>query len=228
MRSSATVNKNGISRRVVRHRVRQRVQEMILSGRCRGGSKLVQQELARELGVAQGVVREALLELQACGLVETVDNRGMFVSRLNAEKLLESYDVREVHEGLAARLCCDRITRRQVRALRETAERISSLAGEGKFDEMASADRDLHQRIIQIAGNSSLIRLAENYCVLGKIVRGNRDPYVVREEHLAILQAIEDGRGDDAERVMREHIRAGKRAIEEQLARGEFVPQWVA
>src|SRR3954468_10733826 len=84
---------------LTRHHIRENLQQMILSGERRPGSKLRQQELAELFGVAQGVVREALLELQAYGLVETIDNRGIFVSRLDKEKLLEAFDVRAVHEG---------------------------------------------------------------------------------------------------------------------------------
>ena len=93
---------------VVRHEVRDGVQRLIVNGRQKPGSKLVQQKLAKQFGVAQGVIREALLELQVCGLVEAIDNRGMFVSPIDAQKLLDAFEIREVHEGLAARLCCTR------------------------------------------------------------------------------------------------------------------------
>jgi DNA-binding GntR family transcriptional regulator len=221
-----TETMNGV-KPVTRHVIRDGIQKMILDGQKRPGMKLVQQELAREFGVAQGVVREALLELQACGLVESIDNRGMFVSEMNMAKLLESYDVREVHEGLIARLCCDRITRTQVRELMETVERIYSLASENRLDEMGSLDRQFHHQLLEISGNGMLKRLSSNYRVLGKVVRANRDPKTARDEHLAVLKAVEEGRADDAERLMREHIRAGKKAVEEQMAKGEFVPHWV-
>jgi DNA-binding GntR family transcriptional regulator len=212
---------------VSRHRVRDGIEAMILSGKCRPGSKLVQQDLGRQLGVTQGVIREALLELQACGLVEAIDNRGVFVSELNVEKLLEAYEVREVHEGLAARLSCDRITRVQIRELTGMVERMAELARENKLDEMSLLDREFHHRLLEIAGNSMLLRLADNYRILGKVVRANREANQVSEDHLAVLKAIEEGNAEEAERLMREHIRAGKVAIQEQAKKGNFVPQWV-
>src|SRR2546423_14796308 len=136
------------AQRVTRHRVRDSIQQMILSGERHPGSKLRQQELAELFGVAQGVVREALLELQAYGLVETIDNRGIFVSRLDKEKLLEAFDVRAVHEGLAARLCCDHANRAELRPLADLAESIFQLARERRLDEMGSGDRDFHTRLI--------------------------------------------------------------------------------
>ena len=55
--------------RVVRHEVRDEIQRRILSGESKPGERLSQQSLARELGVAQGTVRESLLELQFMGVV---------------------------------------------------------------------------------------------------------------------------------------------------------------
>src|SRR5688572_23575440 len=121
--------------RLTRHHVRESLQHMILRGERRPGTKLRQQELARQFDVAQGVIREALLELQAYGLVETIDRRGMFVSKLGKEKILEAFEVREMHEALAVRRCCERVTRVQIRELMKLAERIYEFAVAQKLDE---------------------------------------------------------------------------------------------
>src|SRR5262245_44250981 len=97
------------TRKLARHEVRRVLRQRILEGKCRAGTKLVQGQLAKDFGVSIGVVREALLELQAWGLVETKDNHGVTVRGWNLERLLESYDIREMLEGLSARLCCGRL-----------------------------------------------------------------------------------------------------------------------
>src|SRR3954452_351012 len=148
-----------------RHQIRESVQQMILSGERQPGSKLRQQELAEHFGVAQGVVREALLELAAYGLVEIIDNRGVYVSKIDKNRLLESFEVRAVHEGLAARLCCDRATRAELRMLAEMVEQMYKLGKGKKWEEMSSLDRQFHSRITELSGNSMLIRLAHNYRV---------------------------------------------------------------
>jgi DNA-binding GntR family transcriptional regulator len=215
-------------RLVARHEIRDSLQQMILNGEQLAGAKLVQQQLAKRFGVAQGVVREALLELQAYGLVETVDNRGIFVSELTAQKLLDSFDVREMHEGLAARLCCDHITRLEIRELWGIADQMHALAKKRRLVEMASLDREFHRRLVQFSRNSMLIRLAENYRLLGKVIQISRDPDEVRDEHLAVLKLIDEGKADEAEAVMRAHIRRAKKDLETQIAEGKFVPQWLA
>ncbi len=56
--------------------------------------------------VSLGMVRESLFELQGSGLIETIDNRGVFVRRLDEQVISEFYTIRELFEGLAARDCC--------------------------------------------------------------------------------------------------------------------------
>jgi DNA-binding GntR family transcriptional regulator len=212
---------------VARHRVRKALEQMILEGAFPPRSKLIQQDLAAQFDVSLSVIREALLELQATGLVETVDNRGAFVSPVTREKLIESLEVRGSLEGLAARLCCDRATRADVRALTETAQRIYELATAGRLDEAGSLDREFHQRLMQLSRNGMLMRLSDNYRALGKVLRFDRNPAEVRGDHLAILEAIADGRADDAERHARAHIEQARLALEQQTAGGTFVPHWV-
>lgn len=211
----------------VRERVREQLQRLILGGTLRPGAKLVQQRLAGQLRVCQSVVREALLELQVCGLVETVYNRGMSVSQLDAKRLLDSFDVRAAHECLAVRLCCDRVTRNEIRELTRLAAQICELGEAGRNREMAALDRELHQRLILLSGNSMLVRLSQNFWVLGKILRAGRDPRAVRDEHLSILNAIGLGQTEKAEQRMRKHIEAGKRLVEADIRNRRFVPAWV-
>ena len=202
-------------RQVVRHDIRQRIQESIIDGRLPPGTKLVQMDLASEFDVGQGVIREALLELQAYGLVETVDNRGIYVAELSVEKLIDAYEVREMHEALAVRACCDRVTRAQIRELRTLVDEILKRAEAGDIIGAGSLDREFHHRLIQLSGNSMLMRLADNYVLLGKIVRKGPRPNMkqVHREHRAVLKAIEEGRPDDAERLIRRHIRIARETV---------------
>src|SRR2546430_8519248 len=110
---------NGSSQTTARGRVREDVRKMILNGQLKPGTRLTQQHLAKKFGVAQSVVRESLLELQSSGLVRSVDNLGIFVSDLDTHSLIHAYYVREVLEGLAARLCCERASRTEVPELYE-------------------------------------------------------------------------------------------------------------
>jgi DNA-binding GntR family transcriptional regulator len=212
---------------VGRHQVREEIQRRILSGESQPGERLTQQSLAKELGVAQGTVRESLLELQWLGLVESIDRLGVFVGKLDAARLCEAYQVREFLEGLAARLACEHVSRADVAHLRNMADHIWNLSKENKEEEMGAADRAMHLRIMNLSNNTVLLRLAEGYRVLGMAVRASRDPRIVYEEHLRIIEAIDHNFPDEAERLMRLHVAEARRMIELQAAKNEFTPKWV-
>jgi len=212
---------------VARHHVREEIQRRILSGESKAGERLSQQSLARELGVAQGTVRESLVELQWLGLVESVDHLGVFVGNLDASHICQAYQVREFLEGLAARLCCNQAGRGDIAALRGMADDIYELARKNKEEEMGKLDRKFHLHIVELSRNRILLRLAETYRVLGMTVRASRDPNIIHEEHMGIVEAIEKNRADDAERLARRHVAEAARVIETQAQQGNFAPKWV-
>lgn len=213
--------------RVARHHVREEIQRRILSGESKPGERLSQQSLAKELGVAQGAVRESLLELQWLGLVESVDHLGVFVGDLDVSRICEAYQIREFLEGLAARLACNHAGRADIAELRVMADNIFKLAQENKAEEMGSLDRKLHFHIIELSRNGILVRLAETYRVLGMTVRASREPQIIHEEHLSIVQAIEQNSADEAERIARKHVAGARQMIENQAKQGNFIPKWV-
>ncbi|HEX8710731.1 MAG TPA: GntR family transcriptional regulator [Terracidiphilus sp.] len=222
------VKKGGtMSDRVARHSVREEIQRRILSGETQPGERLSQQSLARELGVAQGTVRESLFELQWLGLVESIDRLGVFVGKLDVERICQAYQVRAVLEGLAARLSCNNVGRADIGMLRNMAEDIYKLAKKGKEEDRGRLDREFHFHITKLSRNSILIKLAESYRVLGMTVRASREQQRIYEEHLAIVDAIERNLADDAERLARKHVTEAVLRIEAEARQGNFVPKWV-
>jgi DNA-binding GntR family transcriptional regulator len=212
--------------RVARHDIRDEIQRRILSGETKPDERLSQQSLARELGVAQGTVRESLLELNWLGLVRSIDHMGVFVNRLDTASICEAYQVREVLEGLAARLACGHAGRTDVAELRDMAERVYRMATENK-SEASTLDRSFHTRITELSRNSALIRLSQAYRVLGMTVRAFRDPSVIYSEHLRIVEAIEHNFMEEAERLARAHVIGARQMIESMMKKGDYAPEWV-
>ena len=206
----------------LRQRVGQELRRLIISGKLRPGQRIIQQRLAREMGVSQSVVREAMLEMQCTGLVESVDNLGMFVSAIDPKKLLEAYQVREMLEGLAARLCCQTANPRDVRELTDLAERVYELGINQQEHERAKLDRHFHDRIFEIAHNGVLGRLAGAYHIVRLVVLKQTPHKNVRQDHLRIIDAIRQNDPDAAERTARQHVVNARELIEQQISANEF------
>src|SRR3954467_9397158 len=155
---------------ILRKRVGRDLRKMILTGQVRPGERLPQQRLARQFGVSQSVLRESLLELQFTGLVQSVDSLGMFVAAIDVPQLLQAYAVREMLEGLAARLCCERASIADIKYLTTTANKIHELGTSGRDEERAELDRHFHERTIEISGNSILERVCGAYHIVRLVV----------------------------------------------------------
>src|SRR5437870_10914880 len=104
------------------------IREAIIDGRVEPGRRLKEEELARELGISRTPVREALLILQAEGLVVGTPNRGAIVRAHDSDDLRDLYDLRALLEGHGARLAAARISDEEVERLRESCDRFDALS----------------------------------------------------------------------------------------------------
>ena len=201
-----------------RHEVRENIQKNILSGKLKPGSRLVQLHFAKKYSVTQNVVREALLELLPSGLVTTTDNKGFFVADLSIEKFLDFLVVRASLEGLAASLCCDRITRADIRELRQIVEEIKNAGAQNKTQDDVELDMKFHSRLLEISGNTALQQIIQTFRPLMQILSIKSEPKEIFREHVAILDAIEKGDQEAAEHKIREHILNSKKRIKTNSA----------
>lgn len=213
----------------ISERIFARIQQEIVEGKLKPGSKISEPELARAYGISRGPLREAIGRLEACSLVVRKANVGARVVSLSSEQLLEIYHVREALEGMAARLAATAMSDEEIadlaRLLSGHRQQIEEAPGLGYFQK--EGDLDFHYRIVQGSKNSRLIELLCNdlYHLVrlyryqfGLVSRAQRA--LVEHEH--IVAAIADRDGEMAELLMRHHIRATRanavRRIAEQAA----------
>ncbi len=214
-------------RKAGRHALREKLIAMITSGKFAPGAKLVQFQLAKKFGVSMSLIREAILDLQAYGLVETDDNRGFFVRRFDAKALLDLIDVREVLEGLAARKACGHVTTEQAATLEKLIEEMCACVASGHHEQRAELDRMFHDRIAEISGNHSVVAVTRQCSLFGKVVWTEADATHIRHAHTLLLDAIRHNRPDEAERVARAHVQDVKRRVEQRLEAGGAGVYWL-
>lgn len=196
------------------------LREAILSGRLRPGDRLVEQDLAEQLRLSRGPVRQALRELSYEGLVTLRPNRGAVVSSVSADDVLEVYAMRASLGSLALR--------HLIGSHRgpETAARLAPLAAEAKLP----ATRTRQSRVVRcdlalqatIVDASGLPRVAAKFRELSAEVQlfinaldiHYADVQQILDEHDALLAAIAAEDADRADRVWKTRFR---RAVEEFL-----------
>jgi len=201
--------------------------EAIASGRLAEGSKLYEEEIARQMGVSKTPVREALRHLAKDGFVEADLHRTPVVRTLNRRDMDEIYRVREYLEALAVRLATERAGGQQlaeVLAIQRDME--ADLAG-GNLAVARSVEYNqaFHRALVAASGSERLKAIIEPLWVQiwrlsflsHRMYRlpGKQSRAVT--EHRAILDAIRGGDPDAGERLIREHVRAGHRDLVSSL-----------
>ncbi len=206
------------ARGALRHEVMRRLLRAIFAGTLPAGTRLMVLKLANLFGISSTPVREALVELDAIGMVEFVHNRGAVVAPFGPKELTDIYQIRRILEAEATRSAAGRIPGQSLEELR--AQTAALATGAESPEWLASAvttDRRLHELIASWCPNSRLTREIRRYDVLVQTVRDliGADEAAQRraiDEHLAILEALLDGKGEEAAAAMGRHIDSAARS----------------
>lgn len=206
--------------------VAERIEAAIISGALEPGSRLSEQALAASLGVSRGPLREAIRRLEGRKLLQRTPNIGVRVAALSMKDLNELLQVREALEGMAAALAAKNMTDAEIAALKGLLEKHGQQKSvqEGKGYYQESKDFDFHFRIVTGSRNERLqeMLMGDLYHLL-RIYRYKSSTKPGRaqqalQEHEAIVAAIARRDSAAAETAMREHLRAARVYVEEQLA----------
>jgi DNA-binding GntR family transcriptional regulator len=190
----AMATSGALARSVLADQVKDRLLEDILAGRYEPDARIVETQVARELGTSQAPVREALRGLAALGVVEITPFRGARVRRPTRRELLEAYAVRSALETLAARLAVPRMHDDDLAELGKHMDRMHAAAKAGDGHTVAEADASFHGRIVELADNATLVKVwrslepfSRTYLTL--VVPG-ADPQWSADLHMPILVAL--------------------------------------
>lgn len=192
-------------------RLRDSLEDDIINGRRVPGERLDPETLGREFNVSRTPVREAIQQLVASGLVTVSPKKGTFVAKVGIDQLIEMFEVMAELEGMCGRLAARRITEAELAALREAHHRCEAAARAGDTDEYYYENEGFHDCIYIASHNAFLTGEARQLKQRLKPYR--RLQLQVRQrmnnslgEHHAIVEAIEAGDAQGAERALREHV----------------------
>jgi DNA-binding GntR family transcriptional regulator len=199
-----------ISRSVLADQVRDHLLESIVDGHYPPDSRIVETQVARELGTSQAPVREALRALAAIGIVELAPFRGARVRRPSRAEILEAYAVRSALETLAARLATPILADSDLAELRADLRAMDRAADVDDGHGVAQADAAFHARIVDLAGNATLARVwrslepySRTYLTLAL---PGADPRWSADLHVPILQALDARDGDAVADALERHF----------------------
>jgi DNA-binding GntR family transcriptional regulator len=190
--------------------VYEQLREEIIRGELAAGDRLAVPALAVKFSISRSPVREAIQRLVAEGLLTEHVHRGAVVARITASDLAQLYEIREVLEGLAARLAAQRILPRELEELAEILHQHELVIEEGSLSAHMEADVRFHRRVHEIAGNEELLRQMGRQQAMIRMAMHttvvSAGPGRALSDHRDLLQALQAHDPDLAERVARDHI----------------------
>jgi len=198
-------------RQTTRDIIRETLMERILDGTLKAGDRLVELQVAQEMGTSQGPVREAFRDLQGLGLIEVEPYKGTRVREITDREIEESYQVRAVLEQLAAELAAPKL-KGKVDALRKEVLAFQKAAKNRDIKNYSHHDMEFHRRIIDAADNHQLTKvwnavvLESKFRITLKHRIGESELENLAQAHVPIMDALEEGDGEKAGRLARDLI----------------------
>lgn len=187
------------------------IRDAILQGHLHPGDELRESVLAERLGVSRTPIREALLSLEAAGLVEAPRGRSARVRKRTPEDLMKAYELRAVIEAYAAGQAAKVIQREAVDLLIASCERFEANLAAEDAGVLVRENQLFHSLIHQNCDNPRLPpvvrQLTEMPLVYSAYAWYSRDRRVLsHKQHIAMTEAFERRDSGEAERIMHEHI----------------------
>lgn len=188
------------------------IYKRIKTGTIKSGEILSERSIANELNVSRTPVREAFIRLERFGLVEMEKHRGVKVITFSTERVKQLYQVREVLEGLAARILAEQADTEVIEKLEMLIDKAEQAASEQDIEKLSNINTQFHTEIAKSTGNSYLISTMEKLqshigiCMARSLSSLGR-PLENIAEHRQIVKAIKLKDADFAEAVTRYHVR---------------------
>ena len=214
-----------VLRSVLSDQVKEYLLTAILSGDFAPGSRIVETRVARELGISQAPVREALRDLEALGVIEITAFQGARVRQPTKDELLEAYAVRDELESLGVRLALPRLSDADLEALRRDLDAMRRAARNHDRRDEAAIDTRFHARLIAIAGNSTLERVWRYLEPTSRthitLFLPGVDPIEIAELHAPILAALIDRDEPRAVAAIHRHFGIARSLFESLFPSGD-------
>lgn len=175
------------------------IRTAIFSGKFRPGDPLKEIVIARDLGVSQATVREALLQLENAGLVQRVPNIGSTVTRLSAGELAERIQLRVVMEGMAAVEAAKHMNPEDFQRLEAQIREMVERSRRDDYFGAAQADLEFHRQVWKASRNRTLYRILDQLTTplfaFVSILRSTMvdQPHDLEKSHTPLIEAIRSG-----------------------------------
>lgn len=190
------------------------IRENIISMELKPGTMVSANELAPEIGVSRGPVREALTELSKTGIVEVYPQSGCRISLIDEEMIAEARFMRNALECSVINDVCEHITIEDKKVVRENLAYQEFLLQNNMAAKLLEADNEFHKKLFEIANRSNVYDLMKEFVVhldrLRSLSVFTLKNLKIVDDHKSIFDAIDRGDVREAKQFMEKHLNRDK------------------
>ena len=200
------------------------LREAILKGDLKPGERLMELQLASQLGVSRTPIREAIRMLEQEGLAVTMPRKGAEVAKMTLKGMEDVLEIRAALDELASQLACERISEQQLERLKEQKNIFERTLESGNVKKIAEADVCFHDVIYEATGNPKLVNMLNNlreqiYRYRVEYLKDEKNYPILIKEHEAIYQALLNRDKEAAKVSIGEHVENQAIAVKEVIVR---------
>ena len=206
----------------LRELVCENIRQAIIDGTFSPGERLMEIQLADEMGVSRTPVREAIRKLELEGLVVMIPRRGTYVADISIKDITEIYEVRTCLDVLAAGLAAERITDEELEQLNTYMNEIGKHVVNRDMDKIVELDIAFHNVLYTASRNDRLASIVSNLREQLTGIRGRSMSYPGRlvetmDEHRALVDSIAARNVEAAQAAARVHIENAEHTLMRSL-----------
>ena len=198
-----------LSKQVLRDKIKDHIVKLILEDQVQHGERIVESVMAKELGVSQAPVREAIRDLVLIGILRNETYHGTFVSDFNTELIIKAYQVRAVLESFGIREAVKHMTDEDIAYLEQIYNEMLNKKNQKSEAKILELDNQLHSAIMKLSKNEVFYTLWKTlrYDIWSKVTYSKINNLgFLASRHKDLIAAIKNRDENAAEDAMKHHI----------------------
>lgn len=202
------------------------LRDAIISAILKPGERLMEIQLAEEMGVSRTPVREAIRKLELEGFVVMVPRKGAYVAGISTKDIADVFELRAALEGLAAGLAAERITEEELELLERCLVKVSESVKNNDLEKLIELDTEFHDTLFKASRNERLVQIVSNLREqiqrfrTASLSTPGRMQFAL-QEHKKIVEAVSDRNVELAQALAKEHIENAENSMLDVLSVGE-------
>ena len=189
--------------------------DMVINGELKPDERIVEESISKKLRISRTTLKRAINILIGEGIVEERPKKGCYLKSYSKKEILDIYYVREVIEGLSARIAAEIIKPHELKELKEIIKKSEEYLEQNDINSYNTMNTKFHELLTKISKNKMIISILGKYNIIRISLKIGETKVSKKsiEEHKSIIKAIESADGDMAEKIIRNHIRFAREEL---------------